>query len=45
MNRNSEFEKEQAKEIMEEEEKNRINPLRQYSTTALKAELRRRKNE
>lgn len=47
MNRNSveEFLKEEARRIRQEEAAFRENPLMQYSTSQLKAELRRRKKE
>lgn len=47
MNRNSveEFLKEEARRIRQEEAEFRENPLMQYSTSQLKAELRRRKKE
>lgn len=47
MNRNSveEFLKEEARRIRQEEDEFRENPLMKYSTSQLKAELRRRKKE
>ena len=47
MNNNSIIEllKEEAERIQQEEKELRENPLLQYSTSQLKAELRRRKKE
>lgn len=47
MNRNSveELLKEEARRIRQEEDEFRENPLMKYSTSQLKAELRRRKKE